>query len=77
MVTLKSIHVRRDRFAQFAIYTVAFLVCAAFVWILSDLVLGGAAHLSWNFLSVRRAMLAAQGALARLWFPLPWSCWLL
>lgn len=50
MATLKSIHACRDRFAQFAIYTAAFMVCAAFVWILSDLVLGGAAHLSWEFL---------------------------
>lgn len=50
MVFPKFIHAHRDRFARLAIYLVAFIVCAAFVWILSDIVRGGMAHLSWNFL---------------------------
>ncbi|WP_235001264.1 phosphate ABC transporter permease PstA [Nitrosovibrio sp. Nv4] len=47
---MKSAGVHRDRFAQLTVCIAAFLVCAAFVWILSDLVRGGMAHLSWNFL---------------------------
>lgn len=49
-VPVKSAGIHRDRFAQLTIYIAAFVVCAAFVWILSDLVRGGVAHLSWNFL---------------------------
>lgn len=49
-VSVKLIHAHRDRFAQLTICFVAFLVCAAFVWIVSDLVRGGWAHLSWDFL---------------------------
>ncbi|SOD40379.1 phosphate ABC transporter membrane protein 2, PhoT family [Nitrosovibrio sp. Nv4] len=49
-VSVKSAGVHRDRFAQLTVCIAAFLVCAAFVWILSDLVRGGMAHLSWNFL---------------------------
>ncbi|MDN5751921.1 MAG: phosphate ABC transporter, permease protein PstA, partial [Nitrosospira sp.] len=41
---------RRDRLAELTVYFAAFLVCAAFVWIVGDLVRGGMAHLSWNFL---------------------------
>lgn len=49
-VFIKSIHTRRDRLAQSGILFLSFLVCAAFVWILTDLVLGGVTHLSWDFL---------------------------
>lgn len=49
-VPVKSAGVHRDRFAQLTIYIAAFLVCAAFMWILSDLIRGGVAHLSWSFL---------------------------
>jgi phosphate transport system permease protein len=48
--SVKSVHVCRDRLAELVVYFVAFLVCAAFVWIASDLVRGGMAHLSWDFL---------------------------
>ena len=49
-VSMKSVRTHRDCFAQAAIYCVALLVCAAFVWILSDIARGGMAHLSWNFI---------------------------
>ncbi|SEP41348.1 phosphate ABC transporter permease PstA [Nitrosovibrio sp. Nv6] len=49
-VPVKSAGIHRDRFAQLTIYIAAFMVCAAFVWILSDIVRGGVAHLSWSFL---------------------------
>ena len=48
--SVKSVHACRDRLAEPVVYFVAFLVCAAFVWIASDLVRGGMAHLSWDFL---------------------------
>jgi phosphate transport system permease protein len=40
----------QERTAGWAIYAVAFLVSAVFLWILSDLVRGGIEHLSWGFL---------------------------
>lgn len=46
----RSIHCLRDRCAQLAIYIAALLVCAAFVWILGDILRGGIAHLSWDFI---------------------------
>lgn len=49
-ISVKSAHACRDRLAELIVYFVAFLVCAAFVWIASDLVRGGMAHLSWDFL---------------------------
>lgn len=48
--TVKLMHACEDRMAEFVVYLVAFLVCAAFIWIASDLVRGGMAHLSWDFL---------------------------
>ena len=48
--SVKSVPACRDRLAELIVYFVAFLVCAAFVWIASDLVRGGMAHLSWDFL---------------------------
>jgi phosphate transport system permease protein len=48
--TVKLMHACEDRMAEFIVYLVAFLVCAAFIWIASDLVRGGMAHLSWDFL---------------------------
>jgi phosphate transport system permease protein len=48
--SVKSAHAYRDRLAELVVYFVAFLVCAAFVWITGDLVRGGIAHLSWDFL---------------------------
>ena len=41
---------RQDRMARWIVYTAAFLVSAAFLWLLSDLVRGGIEHLSWGFL---------------------------
>lgn len=39
-----------DRLVRLTVYLVALLVCAIFLWILVDLLRGGFAHLSWNFL---------------------------
>lgn len=49
-VPAKLAHALRDRFAQLTVCLAAVLVCAVFVWIVSDLVRGGWAHLSWDFL---------------------------
>jgi phosphate transport system permease protein len=49
-VFVKLMHAWRDRLAKLTVYCAAFLVCAAFVWIVGDLVRGGMAHLSWDFL---------------------------
>ncbi len=49
-VPVKLIHSRRDCLVEWTVYSVAFLVCATFVWIAGDLVRGGIAHLSWDFL---------------------------
>lgn len=43
-------HSRRDRLVEWTVYSIAFLVCAAFAWIVGDLIRGGIAHLSWDFL---------------------------
>ena len=40
----------RDRLAQLLVYLAVFSVSVVFVWILLDLIRGGAAHLSWDFL---------------------------
>jgi phosphate transport system permease protein len=40
----------RDRLAQLLVYLAVFFVSAVFMWILVDLIRGGIAHLSWNFL---------------------------
>src|SRR5687768_3953257 len=50
LVSEKSTYMWRDRFAHSVIYLVALLVSAAFVWIAGDLVRGGIAHVSWDFL---------------------------
>ncbi|WP_090459155.1 phosphate ABC transporter permease PstA [Nitrosospira sp. Nsp1] len=49
MVFTKSTRTLRDWFAQLAVYCAALLICAAFTWILSDIVRGGMAHLSLDF----------------------------
>jgi len=41
----------RDRLAQLLIYLAVFVVSAVFMWILTDLMRGGMAHLSWDFLT--------------------------
>ena len=41
----------RDRLVQGLIYLAVLLVCAVFSWILFDLVRGGLAHISWEFLT--------------------------
>lgn len=46
----RSRYVFRDRLVQLLIYAAVFFVSAVFIWILADLVRGGVAHLSWNFL---------------------------
>lgn len=43
-------HPQRDRIAGAVIYLFALLVSAVFVWIVGDLIRGGMAHLSWDFL---------------------------
>ncbi|PSJ17641.1 phosphate ABC transporter permease PstA [Nitrosomonas supralitoralis] len=40
----------RDRGVQFLIYASVLLISAVFIWILVDLIRGGIAHLSWEFL---------------------------
>lgn len=50
LVSAKSTYTARDRFAHSVIYLVALLVSAAFIWIAGDLVRGGIAHVSWDFL---------------------------
>ncbi|MDQ3186290.1 MAG: phosphate ABC transporter permease PstA [Pseudomonadota bacterium] len=49
-VPAELMHSHRDRLAELTVYLIAFLVCAAFVWIVGDLVCGGMARLSWDFL---------------------------
>lgn len=49
-VSAQLTHSRRDRLAELIVYFAAFLVCAAFAWIIGDLIRGGIAHLSWDFL---------------------------
>ncbi|MGH8763416.1 MAG: phosphate ABC transporter permease PstA [Nitrosospira sp.] len=49
-VSARLTHSRRDRLAELVVYFAAFLVCAAFAWIVGDLVRGGMAYLSWDFL---------------------------
>lgn len=49
MVFTKSTRTLRDWFAQLTVYCAALLICAAFTWILSDIVRGGMAHLSLDF----------------------------
>ena len=47
---IQSFRPFRDRCAQLALYTTAFLISASFAWILFDLVRGGIGHLSIDFL---------------------------
>lgn len=49
MIFTKSTRTLRDQSAQLAVYCAALLICAAFVWILGDIVRGGMAHLSLDF----------------------------
>ncbi|MDH5552591.1 MAG: phosphate ABC transporter permease PstA [Nitrosomonas sp.] len=41
----------RDRLVQCVIYLSVLFVCAVFSWILFDLIRGGIAHISWEFLT--------------------------
>ena len=50
MVSMKSMRTPPRSPRTISVYFVALLVCAAFVWIASDIVRGGMAHLSWDFL---------------------------
>jgi phosphate transport system permease protein len=50
LASLKLPHPQRDRIAGAMIYLFALLVSAVFVWIVGDLIRGGIAHLSWDFL---------------------------
>lgn len=47
----KSNHLLRDRFVQLLIYFVVVCVSGVFLWILLDLIRGGSALLSWDFLT--------------------------
>ena len=40
----------QDRLAEWSVYVAALLISAVFLWMLSDLALGGIEHLSWSFL---------------------------
>lgn len=50
MTNIHTQQILRDRAVQFLIYVSVVLVSAVFIWILTDLVRGGVAHLSWEFL---------------------------
>ena len=50
-ITLQTKQKIRDCTAQGLIYLAVLLVSAVFVWLLTDLVRGGIAHLSWAFLT--------------------------
>lgn len=50
MTNIHTQQILRDRAVQFLIYASVVLVSAVFIWILTDLVRGGVAHLSWEFL---------------------------
>lgn len=43
-------HFYLDRLVQIFVYLAVLTVCAVFLWILVDLLRGGFAHISWNFL---------------------------
>lgn len=43
-------HFYLDRLVQIFVYLAVLTICAVFLWILIDLLRGGFAHLSWNFL---------------------------
>lgn len=47
---VRSRSILRDRLVQLLVYAAVLVVCGVFVWILADLVRGGVAHLSLNFL---------------------------
>lgn len=49
-VSVQFTHSRRNCLAELIVYFAAFLVCAAFAWIIGDLVRGGMTYLSWDFL---------------------------
>lgn len=51
MMNIHTVQILRDRAVQFLIYAVVLLISAVFIWILADLVRGGIAHLSWDFLT--------------------------
>ena len=51
MMTIHTVQVLRERAVQFLIYVAVLLISAVFIWILADLVRGGIAHLSWEFLT--------------------------
>lgn len=46
-----SNHLLRDRLVQLLIYLVVLCVSSVFLWILTDLIRGGSALLSWDFLT--------------------------
>lgn len=50
MTNIHTQQILRDHAVQFLIYASVVLVSALFIWILTDLVRGGVAHLSWEFL---------------------------
>lgn len=47
---VRSRSILRDRLVQLLVYAAVLAVCGVFIWILADLVRGGVAHLSLNFL---------------------------
>jgi len=51
MVQMHTLNKIRDTVMQGSIYLAVLLISAVFIWILADLVRGGIAHLSWEFLT--------------------------
>lgn len=50
ITVIRSWSILRDRLVRLLVYVAVLVVCGVFIWILTDLVRGGVAHLSWNFL---------------------------
>ena len=47
----KGLSFKQDAFPAITVWTVAGLVCTLFLWLIGDLISGGAQHLSWEFLT--------------------------
>ena len=51
ITSVHTVQIIRDRVVQGLIYLAVILICVVFIWILIDLLRGGIAHLSWEFLT--------------------------
>lgn len=60
-------HVLRDQLLRWMVYATVAVISLVFLWILFDLVRGGATHLSWRFWLNRHGMPAVQVGLDPFW----------